>query len=114
MGQSPVEGFYNQTRQWFNPTKHMSMLPEAAEIIYCIYAFVHKPSVDQLSEIHPIIHLICMGIIPSRYPIFAKPMNSPDPNDGGSSSRRIQELLLEAGSVVQTRGSEHYSRAHEA
>ncbi|OWY97104.1 hypothetical protein PHMEG_00032453 [Phytophthora megakarya] len=25
------ENFYNQIRQWFNPTKHMGMLPEAAE-----------------------------------------------------------------------------------
>ncbi|OWZ02546.1 hypothetical protein PHMEG_00025875 [Phytophthora megakarya] len=27
----PMEEFYNQIRQWFNPTKHMGMLPEAAE-----------------------------------------------------------------------------------
>ncbi|OWZ05238.1 hypothetical protein PHMEG_00022709 [Phytophthora megakarya] len=31
MGKCPVDEFYNQIRQWFNPTKHMGMLPEAAE-----------------------------------------------------------------------------------
>ncbi|OWY97203.1 hypothetical protein PHMEG_00032326 [Phytophthora megakarya] len=31
MGECPMEEFYNQIRQWFNPTKHMGMLPEAAE-----------------------------------------------------------------------------------
>ncbi|OWY92595.1 hypothetical protein PHMEG_00038343, partial [Phytophthora megakarya] len=31
MGKCPMEEFYNQIRQWFNPTKHMDMLPEAAE-----------------------------------------------------------------------------------
>ncbi|OWZ13699.1 hypothetical protein PHMEG_00012926 [Phytophthora megakarya] len=31
MGKCPMEEFYNQIRQWFNPTKHMGMLPEAAE-----------------------------------------------------------------------------------
>ncbi|OWY98671.1 hypothetical protein PHMEG_00030508, partial [Phytophthora megakarya] len=33
MGKCPMEEFYNQIRQWFNPTKHMGMLPEAAEKI---------------------------------------------------------------------------------
>ncbi|OWY99368.1 LOW QUALITY PROTEIN: Eukaryotic/viral aspartic protease [Phytophthora megakarya] len=50
MGKCPMEEFYIQIRQWFNPTKHMGMLPEAAEKIYCIYAFVHKTSVDQVSK----------------------------------------------------------------
>ncbi|OWY95887.1 hypothetical protein PHMEG_00033991 [Phytophthora megakarya] len=31
MEKCPMEGFYNKIRQWFNPTKHMGMLPEAAE-----------------------------------------------------------------------------------
>ncbi|OWZ09712.1 hypothetical protein PHMEG_00017542 [Phytophthora megakarya] len=31
MGKCPMEEFYNQIRQWFNPTKHMRMLSEAAE-----------------------------------------------------------------------------------
>ncbi|OWZ02618.1 hypothetical protein PHMEG_00025791 [Phytophthora megakarya] len=31
MGKCPMEEFYNQIRQWFNPTKHMGMLPEATE-----------------------------------------------------------------------------------
>ncbi|OWZ01192.1 hypothetical protein PHMEG_00027479 [Phytophthora megakarya] len=31
MGKCPMEEFYNQILQWFNPTKHMSMLLEAAE-----------------------------------------------------------------------------------
>ncbi|OWZ12587.1 hypothetical protein PHMEG_00014227 [Phytophthora megakarya] len=31
MGKCPMEEFYNQIRQWFNPTKHMGMLPETAE-----------------------------------------------------------------------------------
>ncbi|OWZ17064.1 hypothetical protein PHMEG_0009046 [Phytophthora megakarya] len=31
MGKCPMEEFYSQIRQWFNPTKHMGMLPEAAE-----------------------------------------------------------------------------------
>ncbi|OWY92486.1 hypothetical protein PHMEG_00038500 [Phytophthora megakarya] len=31
MGKCPMEEFNNQIRQWFNPTKHMGMLPEAAE-----------------------------------------------------------------------------------
>ncbi|OWY92488.1 hypothetical protein PHMEG_00038497, partial [Phytophthora megakarya] len=31
MGKCPMEEFYNQIRQWFNSTKHMGMLPEAAE-----------------------------------------------------------------------------------
>ncbi|OWY96573.1 hypothetical protein PHMEG_00033131 [Phytophthora megakarya] len=55
MGKCPMEEFYNQIRQCFNPTKHMSMLPEAAEKIYCIYAFVNKPSVDQVSK-RPDLH----------------------------------------------------------
>ncbi|OWZ09801.1 LOW QUALITY PROTEIN: hypothetical protein PHMEG_00017437 [Phytophthora megakarya] len=31
MGKCPMEEVYDQIRQWFNPTKHMGMLPEAAE-----------------------------------------------------------------------------------
>ncbi|OWY97337.1 hypothetical protein PHMEG_00032158 [Phytophthora megakarya] len=31
MGKCPIEEIYNQIHQWFNPTKHMGMLPEAAE-----------------------------------------------------------------------------------
>ncbi|OWZ20274.1 hypothetical protein PHMEG_0005338 [Phytophthora megakarya] len=31
MGKCPMEELYNQIRQWFNPTKHIGMLPEAAE-----------------------------------------------------------------------------------
>ncbi|OWZ19142.1 LOW QUALITY PROTEIN: hypothetical protein PHMEG_0006663 [Phytophthora megakarya] len=30
---NPIEVFYHQIRQWFNPTKHMNMLHEAAEKI---------------------------------------------------------------------------------
>ncbi|POM64397.1 LOW QUALITY PROTEIN: Reverse transcriptase [Phytophthora palmivora] len=50
MGKCPMEEFYNQIRQWFNPAKHTDMLPESAERIYCIYAFVNKKSVDQGSK----------------------------------------------------------------
>ncbi|POM81873.1 LOW QUALITY PROTEIN: Hypothetical protein PHPALM_105 [Phytophthora palmivora] len=61
MGNCPMEEFYNQIRQWFNPAKHAGMLPESAEIMlnydarrvglrYCIYAFVNKRSVDQGSK----------------------------------------------------------------
>ncbi|OWZ12947.1 hypothetical protein PHMEG_00013818 [Phytophthora megakarya] len=31
MGKCPMKAFYNQIRQWFKPTKHMGLLPEAAE-----------------------------------------------------------------------------------
>ncbi|OWY98078.1 hypothetical protein PHMEG_00031247 [Phytophthora megakarya] len=31
MGKCPIEEFYHQIRQWFNPTKHIGMLPEAVE-----------------------------------------------------------------------------------
>ncbi|OWZ11897.1 hypothetical protein PHMEG_00015017 [Phytophthora megakarya] len=45
-----MEEFYNQIRQLFSPTKHMGMLPEAAEKIYCIYVFAQKTSVNQVSK----------------------------------------------------------------
>ncbi|POM64368.1 Hypothetical protein PHPALM_20106 [Phytophthora palmivora] len=50
MGKCPMEEFYNQIYQWFNPAKHAGMLPESAEKIYCIYAFVNKKSVDEGSK----------------------------------------------------------------
>ncbi|OWZ13910.1 LOW QUALITY PROTEIN: hypothetical protein PHMEG_00012691 [Phytophthora megakarya] len=66
MGKCRMEEFYNQVRQWFNPTKYTGMLPlrenvklgrssgwnpiRAERSSHCIYAFVHKPSVDQVSE----------------------------------------------------------------
>ncbi|KAE8962927.1 hypothetical protein PR002_g29451 [Phytophthora rubi] len=31
MGKCPMEEFYNQIRQWFDPVKHAGMLPEMAE-----------------------------------------------------------------------------------
>ncbi|POM71469.1 Hypothetical protein PHPALM_11964 [Phytophthora palmivora] len=31
MGKCPMEEFYNQIRQWFNPAKYAGMLPESAE-----------------------------------------------------------------------------------
>ncbi|OWY98632.1 hypothetical protein PHMEG_00030557 [Phytophthora megakarya] len=31
IGKCPMEEFYNQIGQWLNPTKHMGMLPKAAE-----------------------------------------------------------------------------------
>ncbi|KAE8893285.1 hypothetical protein PF003_g22529 [Phytophthora fragariae] len=31
MGKCPVEEFYSQIRQWFDPVKHAGMLPEMAE-----------------------------------------------------------------------------------
>ncbi|KAL4163229.1 hypothetical protein KRP22_014808 [Phytophthora ramorum] len=31
MGKCPMEEFYNQIRQWYNPTKHAGMLPAMAE-----------------------------------------------------------------------------------
>ncbi|EGZ12861.1 hypothetical protein PHYSODRAFT_511466 [Phytophthora sojae] len=31
VGRCPMEEFYNQIRQWFNPAKHAGMLPEMAE-----------------------------------------------------------------------------------
>ncbi|OWZ05640.1 hypothetical protein PHMEG_00022234 [Phytophthora megakarya] len=54
-----MEEFYNQIRQWFNPTKHMDVKlgrssglnpirPERSR--YRIYAFVNKISVDQVSK----------------------------------------------------------------
>ncbi|OWY97330.1 hypothetical protein PHMEG_00032169 [Phytophthora megakarya] len=72
MGKCPMEEFYNQIRQWVNPTKHMGMLPEAVEKI--IYAFVNKTSVDQVSkdQIHMVIHVICMGNAPSQSQVFAE------------------------------------------
>ncbi|OWY97869.1 hypothetical protein PHMEG_00031494, partial [Phytophthora megakarya] len=54
-----MEEFYNQIRQWFNPSKHMDVKlkrssgwnPIRAERSkYCIYAFVNKTSVDQVSK----------------------------------------------------------------
>ncbi|POM58571.1 Hypothetical protein PHPALM_36761 [Phytophthora palmivora] len=51
MGKCPMEEFYNQIRQWVNPAKHAGMLPESAERIYRIYAFVNKKSVDQGNKI---------------------------------------------------------------
>ncbi|OWZ23107.1 hypothetical protein PHMEG_0002063 [Phytophthora megakarya] len=59
MGKCPKEEFYYQIRQWFNPTKHMDVKlgrwsgwnPIRAERSrYCIYAFVNKTSVDQVSK----------------------------------------------------------------
>ncbi|OWZ12056.1 hypothetical protein PHMEG_00014838, partial [Phytophthora megakarya] len=61
MGKCPMEEFYNQIRQWFNPTKHMDVKlgrssgwnPIRAERSrYCIYAFVNKTSVDQIRSHH--------------------------------------------------------------
>ncbi|KAE9288145.1 hypothetical protein PR003_g25875 [Phytophthora rubi] len=31
MGKCPMEEFYNQTRQWYNPAKHAGMLPTPVE-----------------------------------------------------------------------------------
>ncbi|KAI9984083.1 hypothetical protein PInf_005373 [Phytophthora infestans] len=31
VGKCPMEEFYNQIRQWFDPAKHRGMLPEVAE-----------------------------------------------------------------------------------
>ncbi|OWZ22837.1 LOW QUALITY PROTEIN: hypothetical protein PHMEG_0002391 [Phytophthora megakarya] len=59
IGKCPVEEFNNQIHQLFNPTKHMDVKlgrssgwnPIRAERSrYCIYAFVHKTSVDQVSK----------------------------------------------------------------
>ncbi|OWY98720.1 hypothetical protein PHMEG_00030446, partial [Phytophthora megakarya] len=55
MGKCPMEEFYNQIRQSFNPTKHMGRSSgwnpiRAERSRYCIYAFVHKTSVDQVSK----------------------------------------------------------------
>ncbi|OWY96112.1 LOW QUALITY PROTEIN: hypothetical protein PHMEG_00033709, partial [Phytophthora megakarya] len=56
MGKCPMEKFYNQIRQWFNPTKHMGRNPIRAERSrYCIYACVNKESVDQVSK-RPDLH----------------------------------------------------------
>ncbi|OWZ07782.1 LOW QUALITY PROTEIN: hypothetical protein PHMEG_00019785 [Phytophthora megakarya] len=64
MGKYSTEEFYNQIRQWFNPTKHMDAKlgrssgwnPIRAErSSYCIYAFVNKTSVDQVSK-RPDLH----------------------------------------------------------
>ncbi|POM57358.1 Hypothetical protein PHPALM_38139, partial [Phytophthora palmivora] len=56
MGKCPMEEFYNQIRQWFNPAKHAGRSPgwnpvRAERSRYCIYAFVNKISVDQGSKI---------------------------------------------------------------
>ncbi|POM72280.1 Hypothetical protein PHPALM_11030 [Phytophthora palmivora] len=56
MGKCPMEEFYNQIRQWFNPAKHAGRSPgwnpvRAERSRYCIYAFVNKKSVDQGSKI---------------------------------------------------------------
>ncbi|OWZ23517.1 LOW QUALITY PROTEIN: hypothetical protein PHMEG_0001584 [Phytophthora megakarya] len=55
MEKCPMEEFYNQIRQWFNPTKHMGRTSgwnpiRAERSRYCIYAFVNKTSVDQVSK----------------------------------------------------------------
>ncbi|OWZ11089.1 hypothetical protein PHMEG_00015944 [Phytophthora megakarya] len=89
-----MEEFYNQICQWFYPTKHMGMLPEAAEKIarqggirfvrsrYSIYAFVNKTSVDQVSK-RPDLHgntCNLHGNLPSQSPVIAKPTNILDLN----------------------------------
>ncbi|POM60944.1 Eukaryotic/viral aspartic protease, active site [Phytophthora palmivora] len=56
MGKCPMEEFYNQIRQWFNPAKHAGRSPgwnpvRAERSRYCIYAFVNKKSVDQGNKI---------------------------------------------------------------
>ncbi|POM58530.1 Hypothetical protein PHPALM_36810 [Phytophthora palmivora] len=56
MGKCPMEEFYNQIRQWFNPAKHAGRSPgwnpvRAERSRYCICAFVNKRSVDQGSKI---------------------------------------------------------------
>ncbi|OWY95141.1 hypothetical protein PHMEG_00034932 [Phytophthora megakarya] len=89
MGKCPMEKFYNQIRQWFNPTKHIDVKlgrsswwnPIRAERSrYCIYAFVNKTSVDQLANdrIYTIIHVICMGNTPSQFQACAKSTSMPD------------------------------------
>ncbi|OWZ07353.1 LOW QUALITY PROTEIN: hypothetical protein PHMEG_00020262 [Phytophthora megakarya] len=64
MGKCPMEEFYNQIRQWFNPTKHMDVKlgrtsgwkPIRSERSrYCVYAFVNKTSIDQVSK-RPDLH----------------------------------------------------------
>ncbi|POM75362.1 Hypothetical protein PHPALM_7548 [Phytophthora palmivora] len=54
MGKCPMEEFYNQIRQWFNPAKHAGRSlgwNPTERSRYCIYAFVNKKSVDQGSKI---------------------------------------------------------------
>ncbi|POM76997.1 LOW QUALITY PROTEIN: Hypothetical protein PHPALM_5693, partial [Phytophthora palmivora] len=56
MGKCPMEEFYNQIRQWFNPAKHAGRSPgwkpvRAERSRYCIYTFVNKKSVVQGSKI---------------------------------------------------------------
>ncbi|OWZ02704.1 hypothetical protein PHMEG_00025692 [Phytophthora megakarya] len=56
MGKCPMEEFYNQTRQWFNPTKHMDILPGAAEKVLNSDArragIRYEPSVLDTSSMH--------------------------------------------------------------
>ncbi|POM71535.1 LOW QUALITY PROTEIN: Hypothetical protein PHPALM_11885 [Phytophthora palmivora] len=50
-GKCTMEEFYNLIRQWYNPTKHAGMLPETAEKIYCIYAYVEKQSEATVNQL---------------------------------------------------------------
>ncbi|POM76894.1 Eukaryotic/viral aspartic protease, active site, partial [Phytophthora palmivora] len=50
-GKCTMEEFYNLIRQWYNPTKHAGMLPETAEEIYCIYAYVEKQSEATVNQL---------------------------------------------------------------
>ncbi|OWY94943.1 hypothetical protein PHMEG_00035189 [Phytophthora megakarya] len=88
MAKRPMEEFYNQIRQWFNPMKHMDVKlgrssgwnPIRAERSrYCIYALVDKTSVDQVGKRPDLQHMICMGNAPSQFQAFAKSTNMPDP-----------------------------------
>ncbi|OWY94166.1 Eukaryotic/viral aspartic protease [Phytophthora megakarya] len=42
-----MKEFYNQIRQWYDPTRHAGLLPEQVEKIYCIYAYVNKAKTDR-------------------------------------------------------------------
>ncbi|OWZ08023.1 LOW QUALITY PROTEIN: hypothetical protein PHMEG_00019499 [Phytophthora megakarya] len=56
MDKCPMEEFYNTIREWFNPTKHMGMLPEASEKMINYDArrggirYEPSTSVDQVSK----------------------------------------------------------------
>ncbi|OWZ18351.1 Eukaryotic/viral aspartic protease [Phytophthora megakarya] len=75
MGKYPMEEFYNQIRQWFNPTKHMDLLPQAAEKILTRMLVGIKLAND---KIYTVIHVTRMGNILSQFPVFAKATGMPD------------------------------------
>ncbi|OWZ19693.1 LOW QUALITY PROTEIN: hypothetical protein PHMEG_0006022 [Phytophthora megakarya] len=58
MGKCPMKEFYNQIRQWFNPTKHMGMLLEAAENMTLVRGGnLYEASVLDIASMHLCIYI---------------------------------------------------------